>query len=108
MDAITEQEKKDIRAFLVTIYGEQARKWDINFRVLELFGELLQSSDTCSKYMDSVPRPYYFGNTIKWASKQVRQAIVRHLKKGGKQYLVCLRAAGLSKKSDFVIAASGA
>lgn len=89
------------------IYGDQAFKWDINLKFLELFGELLQSSDVCSRYMDRVPRPFYFGNAIKWISKQARQAVIRHLNNGGKHYLICLRAVGLSRKTDFIMASRG-
>lgn len=107
MDSISEQEKQDVRELLALIYGEQALKWNINLKVLQLFGELLQSSERCSRYMDKVPRPYYFGRPIKWVSKQVRQAVIRHLKNDGKHYLICLRAAGLSRKTDFVMAERG-
>lgn len=107
MDSISEQEKQDIRELLATIFGDDALTWNINLRVLQLFGELLQSSGRCSRYMDKVPRPYYFGSSIKWASKQVRTAVIRHLRNGGRHYLICLRAAGLSRKTDFVLASRG-
>ncbi len=93
MEPITEQEKNDFREFLSTIYGPQTKNWNINLKVLELFGELLQSSESCSRYMDMVPRSFVAGSVIKWASKQARDAIIRHLKNGGKHYLICLRAA---------------
>lgn len=107
MEPITEQEKQDFSEFLSTIYGPQANSWNINLKVLELFGELLQSSESCSRYMDMVPRPFVAGNVIKWASKQARGAIIRHLKNGGKHYLVCLRAAGARMKPQFYLASQG-
>lgn len=107
MEPLTEQEKNEFREFLSIIYGNQARSWNINLKVLKLFGELIQSSESCSRYMDMVPRPFIVGNVIKWASKQARDAVIRHLKNGGKHYLVCLRAAGLGLKTDFLMASQG-
>jgi len=107
VDTITEKEKSEFREFLSVIYGEQAKSWNINLKVLELFGQLIQSSDSCSRYMDMVPRPFVVGSIIKWASKQARDAVIRHLKNGGKHYLICLRAAGLSRKTDFIMASRG-
>lgn len=107
MDPITDQEKKDIQKFLSTIYGDQALRWDINLNVLKLFGELLNSSDSCSRYMDLVPRPFFVGNIVKWASKQARQAVIRHLKNGEKRYLICLRGVGIKYKTSIYMASLG-
>lgn len=104
MDPITEQEKRDFREFLSTIFGPQVNSWNINLKVLELFGELMRSSESCSRLMDMVPRPFGGGNVIKWASKQVREAVIRQLKNGGKQYLICLRATGSRMKPQFLMA----
>lgn len=106
MDTISEQEKNDFREFLSVIYGKQAKKWNINLKVLELFGRLLQSSESCSRYMDWVPRPFIAGNVIRWASRQARNAIIRHIKNGGRHYLLCLRARGLIFKHDFIMASN--
>lgn len=107
MEPITEQEAKDFRGFLSTIYGLQANNWDINLEVLELFGELIQSSDSCSRYMDMIPRPFVAGNVINWANRQARGTVIRHLKNGGKHYLICLRAAGVRMKPQFYLASQG-
>lgn len=107
MELLTEQEIKDFREFLSTIYGPQANSWNINLKVLELFGDLVQSSESCSRYMDMVPRPFVAGSVIKWTSRQARGAIMRHLKNGGKHYLLCLRAAGARMKSQFYLASQG-
>ena len=88
MELLTEQEIEDFREFLSTIYGPQANRWNIDLNVLELFGDLVQSSESCSRYMDMVPRPFVAGNVIKWTSRQARGAIIRHLKNGGKHYLL--------------------
>ena len=107
MELLTEQEVKDFREFLSTIYGPQANSWNINLKVLDLFGDLMQSSESCSRYMDMVPRPFVAGNVIKWTSRQARGAIIRHLKNGGKHYLLCLRAAGARMRSQFYLASQG-
>lgn len=107
MDIISEQEQADFRAILSEIYGPQAQKWTINLKVLDIFGELIESSESCSRYMDVVPRPYGGGNVSRWASKQVRGAVIRQLKNNGKHYLICLKAAGLSRKQDIYMASQG-
>jgi len=107
VELLTEQEIKDFRELLSTIYGPQANSWNINLKVLDLFGDLMQSSESCSRYMDIVPRPFVAGNVIKWTSRQARGAIIRHLKNGGKHYLLCLRAAGARMKPQFYLASQG-
>ncbi len=76
MDFITEQEKSEFKKLLSTIYGAQVNSWNINMKVLKLFGELMQSSESCSRYIDFVPRPFVAGSVIKWANKQARGAEV--------------------------------
>ncbi|MCW8127551.1 hypothetical protein [Microbulbifer halophilus] len=107
MDPITEAEKSEFRELLAVIFGDQALQWNINIKVLELFGQLMQSSESCSRYMDLVPRPFVAGSVIQWAKKQARSAIIRHLKNGGEHYLICLRAAGLGRKTEFHMASQG-
>ncbi len=107
MERITEQEKKEFQSILSVIYGEQALKWNINFKVLELFGRLIKTSEACSRHMDLIPRPFYLGNAVKWVSKQARNAVIRHLKNGGKHYLLCLKVTGLHMKTDFIMASRG-
>jgi len=107
MEPISDQERKDIQGFLAVIYGDQALEWNINLKVLKLFGELLKASDSCSRYMAMIPRPFYIGNAIKWVSKQARQAVIRHLKNGGEHYLICLRGVGLKYKTVIYMASLG-
>ena len=107
MEPVTEQEQSEFREILSVIYGLQANKWNINLNVLELFRELLLSSESCSRYMDMVPRPFGAGSAINWARRQARDAIIRHFKNGGEHYLICLRAPGLKMKTRFHLAAQG-
>ena len=107
MEAITKEEQQEFQEILSQIYGNQALGWNINVKVLELLEELLRKNDSCSRYMDLVPRPFYFGNVIKWASKQARQAVARHLKNGGKHYLICSKGAAIGMRSRFQMASMG-
>jgi len=54
-----------------------------------------------------VPRPFYIGNVIKMGQKQARQAVIRHLKNGGKNYLLCLRGVGVKYKTAIYMASLG-
>lgn len=108
MEPITEDEKKQFRELLVKIYGNQATRWAINKRVLELLGELIESSDYCSRYMDQVPRPHVLSGVKGWASRQFRNAFLRKVANADKHYFVCLRTVGLKMKSNFVLAGAGA
>lgn len=107
MEQLTQQEKKDFQEILSTLFGDQALKWDINLKVLELFGELLENSKSCGRYMDIVPRPFYVGSVINWAAKQARQAVIRHFKNEGKHYAACLKATAYKWKMQFILASRG-
>ncbi|MCF6211591.1 MAG: hypothetical protein L3J88_08755 [Gammaproteobacteria bacterium] len=107
MEPLTTEEKKEFQEILSYFYGDQAYNWNINMNVLELLEELLRKNDSCSKYMDMVPRPFYFGNTLKWGSKQARNAILRHLKNRDKSYYVCLKAAAIGMRTKFQTASMG-
>ncbi len=107
MEELTAEEKKEFQEILSHIYGDQAYTWNINIKVLELLEELLRKNEACSRYMDMIPRPFYIGNVLRWASKQARQAVVRHLKNGGKHYLLCTRGAAIGMRSKFQLASMG-
>lgn len=107
MEPLTPDEKKEFQEILSYFYGDQAYNWNINMNVLKLLEELLRKSDSCSKYMDMVPRPFYFGNALKWASKQARKAILRHLKNKDKSYYLCLKGAAIGMRSKFQAASMG-
>lgn len=107
MDKIDKQEEIQFQELMEPIFGKQVYSWTVNIKVLELFEELIATSSSCSKYMDMVPRPFYFGNSIKWISKQARNAVIRNLKQGDKNYLICLRVSGLKMKHQFVMASRG-
>ncbi|MFP5419088.1 MAG: hypothetical protein ACLGHA_08030 [Gammaproteobacteria bacterium] len=108
MEPINEEEAKEVRDVLEKFYGPMARAWPINQGVYELLGLLIIKSEQCTKAMHLVPRPWDLSNPIKWAQKQVRQAIIRYLKTPeGQHYLICMKTAALSMRSDFELASRG-
>ena len=107
MEQITEEEKQELREILVLFFGQQALDWGITKRSYELFGELISKTRQCDAAMRWVPRPFYVGNVLNWARKQVRQAIVRHFKKeSNRHYLLCMRGSALGMKTAFFMAQS--
>jgi hypothetical protein len=107
MDPLTTEEKKEFQEILSYFYGEQTYNWNINMNVLKLLEELLRKSDSCSKYMDMVPRPFYVGNALNWANRQARNAIIRHLKGRDRNYYLCLRGAAIGMRTKFQAASMG-
>ena len=82
MDIVTEEEKQALRSILTSFYGSQTLRWGVTQRSFELFGELISKTKQCDIAMNWVPRPFYIGNSLNWAKKQVRQAIVRESVRG--------------------------
>lgn len=108
MDPISEEEANELREVLEKLYGPVAKNWNINYSVYELLGQLIVKSKQCTKAMHLVPRPWDYSNPIKWAQKQVRQAIVRYFKTPeGQHYIICMKAAALGMRSDFESASLG-
>lgn len=108
MDPISQEEANEVRDILGKFYGPAAKNWDINYAVYELLGRLIVKSKTCTTAMHLVPRPWDFSNPIKWAQKQVRQAVVRYFKTPESQhYLICMKSAALGMRADFESASLG-
>jgi hypothetical protein len=108
MEPINEEEAKEMRDILEKFYGPVVRTWRINYSVYETLGQLIIKSRQYTRAMHLVPRPWNFSNPIKWAQKQVRQAIIRYLKTPeGQHYVICMKAAALSMRSDFEVASLG-
>ena len=107
-DPITEQEKEDLKRILSQIYGNTANNWIITIKSFESFGELIKSTKECDRAMNYIPRPFGGGNAIKWASKQVRQSILRFFGgTEGKYYVICMKTAALRMRSKFEMAQYG-
>lgn len=99
---LSDQEKKDIRGILSHFYGDQTQTWHITIKTFETLGELIKKTRACDSMMDLVPRPFRGGSIIRWGQKRVRQFVLKKLKGNeGKHYIVCMRAAAVSMKTDF-------
>lgn len=107
-DPITNEEKSQLREILSNFYGSASRHWEITPRTFELFGDLVERTKGCDSAMDAVPRPFGGGNVVKWASKQVRSAVLRAFKdQAGRHYISCMRSAALGMRSQFEMAQYG-
>lgn len=108
MEKIAEDEANEVREVLEKFYGPMVRTWRINYAVYELLGQLIINSKQCTRAMHFVPRPWDISSPIKWAQKQVRQAIIRFLKTPeGQYYIICMKTAALSMRSEFEMASLG-
>lgn len=108
MEPIDEEEAKEVRDVLEKFYGPVVRNWPINYAVYELLGQLIIKSKQCTRAMHLVPRPWDFSTPIKWAQKQVRQAITRYLKTPeGQHYIICMKAAAVGMRTKFELASIG-
>lgn len=108
MDPISKEEANEVREILEKFYGPIVKNWNINYSVYELLGQLITKSKQCTRAMHLVPRPWDFSNPIKWAQRQVRQAVIRYLKTPeGQHYLMCMRATALGMRSSFQSASLG-
>lgn len=105
VEELTSDEVAEVQKVLKAVYGEQALNWNVSLKTYNLLGELILRSDQCSRFMDVVPRPYSFGDPLKYARKQVRAALTRSLlHKSNEHYLSCLTTVGASMKTQFAMA----
>lgn len=66
-----QSEKDDLRAFLATLYGQQANSWPMSERMFNITYRMLNESEGCSDAMDHVPRPLPPGSQpIRWITKR--------------------------------------
>jgi len=107
MEPFSIEEKKEVRNFLIKLYGSQATWWDINKNVLQIIEKIIKSSADCGRYMDLVPRPLTVGSPIKWGTKQARKALIRYLKQSDEYYITCLKNSAYHLKPKMVMATSG-
>ena len=108
MEPIDEEEAKEVRDVLEKFYGPVVQNWRINYAVYELLGQLIIKSKQCTRAMHLVPRPWDFSTPIKWAKKQIRQALIRYLKTPeGQHYIICMKAAAVGMRTDFGLASLG-
>lgn len=109
MEHITDDEAREMRLVLEQLYGPQAQQWRITHDTYRIFGEMIVDSGQCTQAMHLVPRPYDMSHPLKWAKRQVRQALTRYFGSDeGRHYLLCLRGAALRMKMQFLEAQSPA
>ncbi|MBT0962372.1 hypothetical protein [Denitromonas iodatirespirans] len=102
MEDITAAETQEMQQLLEPIFGAQVHTWRITLQTYEVFSRLVAKSGRCTGAMHLVPRPYNLSAPVRWAQRQVRQALRRHfLTREGNHYLVCMRTAGLAMRYDF-------
>ncbi|XQW86571.1 hypothetical protein ACOYR1_07570 [Thalassotalea piscium] len=105
---LSQIEKQDLRAFLVTVYGAQAKSWSINGSVFNHTYQMLHESRKCSDLMELVPRPMAPGQApIKYITKNVRGILLRKLKDNKQHYKVCIGTSALKAKTKIYMAAMG-
>lgn len=108
MDPISKEEATEVRQVLRQFYGPMVDQWQINVQVYEVLGQLVTQSEQCTKAMHLVPRPWDLSNPVKWAKKQVRNAIIRYLRSPeGRHYVICMKAAARAFRSRFELASLG-
>lgn len=108
MEPITQDEARELHDVLEKFYGPLVRHWAVTPLTYEVLGRLITGSGECTQAMHLVPRPWDLSSPLKWASKQVRQAVVRYLKSTeGQHYVLCMKAAARNLRTDFEMAAQG-
>lgn len=108
MDPITPEESAEMRNILSRFYGSTVSTWTITHGTYDVLGRLVTESEVCTRAMHLVPRPWDMTHPLKWAKRQIRQAMVRYLKTPeGQHYLVCMKVAANNFRIDFEMASHG-
>src|SRR5690606_20766825 len=103
---LTQTEKTQLKAFLITVYGPSANAWPMRNEMLNLTFKMLRESRKCSDIMDIVPRPIAFGQpATKWLQKQLRSTLLRKLQDQKKHYAACVSTSAWKMRTDFEIVA---
>lgn len=102
MEPIERAEAEAMRQVLRKFYGSLVNTWTINYGIYEVLGQLMPGSKQCTQAMHLVPRPWDLSIPIKWARRQVRQAMVRYLNTPpGQHYIICMKGAARNFRSEF-------
>ncbi|KFJ42403.1 hypothetical protein IBE48_08225 [Francisella philomiragia] len=103
---LTNNEKDEIRKLLIMIFGDQAKKWEINNQVAELITKAFNESVKCSKRIDASPRPFGFiPSGVSVASQAV--SIANRIINNKEQYKMCIDYVALNYKRVVYMAANG-
>ena len=105
---LSRAEQDVLRAFLASVFGNQANSWPMNDGVFNETYKMLQESRKCSDLMDLVPRPMGVGSApVKYVKKSVRSILLRKLKNSKNHYKVCVSVSSAKAKSKITMAALG-
>lgn len=108
MEPVTSEEAQEMREVLEKFFGPLVQSWEITPEMYAVLGKLITESGKCTRAMHLVPRPWDFSHPLKWAVRQVRQAVVRYLKTPeGQHYIVCMRATALHMRTEFEMVGRG-
>lgn len=106
--SLTIQEKKNVKEFLVSVYGPKVQTWEITSGIFDLTYDMLKKSKKCSDLMDLVPRPMPYGQSAtRWLAKEVRKALIRQLKERKEHYTTCVKAVAYHMTTKFEMERNG-
>ncbi len=105
---MTQEEINNLREFLVSLFGSQAKNWTMNEKIFNLTFKLVSESRACSNAMNKVPRPHALGKEpFKWIKAEARRLLLQNLKDNKSHYAICLKAAAYRMAHQFQMAAMG-
>lgn len=99
--SISDKDKQYAKAILAAFYGQNiAENISINEKTVDLIGQMLEKTYTCTEAMELVPRPVSPVGAkpgVNWALKQIRKTGMRILNSSiQKISLTCKRAVAAS------------
>lgn len=97
--------EENTRTILVKLYGNEARAWEINDRVVNVVFEMLQQGGVCTRLVEYVPKPYNpFSNPLKALGKQAIKGLFKKAADNDIS-LVCMKGIAAPYKQKIISAA---
>lgn len=104
---LTEAEKTDLRNILEKIFGFQdASRWNMNERVLEVVAKMMKEAQQCSDAMNSVPRPSFVIDKG-YLKRQLRDIARRAINGEREFYDICAKSTRYKWRSEIEMASQG-
>ena len=102
--SINHDDKKHAKAILTAFYGRNiAESIRINEKTIDLIGQMLEKSNSCTEAIELVPRPISPTGArpgVQWALKQIRKTGTRLLNSPAQKVsLTCKKAVAASFRS---------
>ena len=102
---LTSREIDDARVILAGFFGRNiGDKISINNRVIEVLGEMLTSTEQCSRLMDLIPRSGYIDSG--YIKRQLRN-IARRVQRNDGNYLICKKFIAAHWRREIEMASRG-